>query len=118
MRDGSQVETAESIMTTNSGQFDVVWPRSRRMVGLRPLARRLETLKGKKIAELWDFLFRGDEVFTALEEVLGARFAGIELVSWRQFGNIHGHDEAKVVAALPARLKQVGIDAVICGMAC
>jgi hypothetical protein len=39
-------------------------------------------------------------------------------VSWREFGNTHGRDEREVVAALPERLKALGVDAVISGMAC
>ena len=103
-------------MAVKSGQFDVVWPRSQRKVGVRPLARRLDSLDGKKVAELWDFLFRGDEVFSVLEESLGKR--GAQLLSWREFGNIHGQDEHKVLAGLPARFKQLGVDAAIVGMAC
>jgi hypothetical protein len=88
------------------------------MVGVSPLAPRLDTLKGKKVAELWDFLFRGDEVFSLLEEGLKERYPDIEFVSWREFGNTHGEDELKIMAGLPARLKQMGIDAVISGMGC
>ncbi|MGB8363978.1 MAG: hypothetical protein ACLQUZ_08545 [Rhizomicrobium sp.] len=105
-------------MAAKSGEFDVVWPRSQRTVGVRPLAPRLETLEGKKVAQLWDFLFRGDEVFSVLEEGLAETYGGIEFVSWREFGNTHGEDEAKILAGLPARLKQLGVDAVISGMGC
>jgi hypothetical protein len=99
-------------------RYEVVWPRTRRTVGVRPLARRLESLDGKKVAQLWDFLFRGDEVFAALEGSLSEKCRGITFASWREFGNTHGEDEAKVLANLPARLKQLGVDAVISGMAC
>ena len=105
-------------MAAKPGEFEVVWPRSRRTVGVRPLAPRLETLEGKKVAQLWDFLFRGDEVFSVLEDGLAERCPGIRFVSWREFGNTHGEDEAKIMAGLPARLKQMGIDAVISGMGC
>jgi hypothetical protein len=101
-----------------AGEFDVVWPRSPRTVGVSPLAKRLDTLAGKKVAQLWDFLFRGDEVFALLEEGLKAHYPGITFVSWREFGNTHGEDEAKIMAGLPARLKDMGIDAVISGMGC
>lgn len=100
------------------GIFEVVWPRGQQMTGVRPMARRLETLEGKKVAQLWDFLFRGDEVFSILETGLRARYQGIEFVSWREFGNTHGEDEAKILAGLPARLKDMGVSAVISGMGC
>src|SRR5579862_5610485 len=99
-------------MAAKPGNLDVVWPRSRRTVGVRPLAQRLETLEGKKVAQLWDYLFRGDEVFSVLEEGLRERYRGIEFVNWREFGNTHGEDEAKILAGLPARLKRLGVSAV------
>jgi hypothetical protein len=105
-------------MDAKPGEYEVVWPRSHRTVGVRPLAPRLATLEGKKVAQLWDFLFRGDEVFSVLEEGMTERFPGIEFVSWREFGNTHGEDELKIMAGLPARLKQMGVDAVISGMGC
>jgi hypothetical protein len=100
------------------GSYAVLWPRSPRRVALRPLARRLDTLEGKTVAQLWDFLFRGDEVHALLEEGLKARFPGVRFVSWREFGNTHGNNEREIVAALPERFKALGVDAAISGMAC
>ena len=37
----------------------VLRPRGRRMVTARPLARRVDTLAGKTVAQVWDDLFRG-----------------------------------------------------------
>jgi hypothetical protein len=39
-------------------------------------------------------------------------------VSWREFGSSHGGDEKEALAALPAQLKALDVDAVISGMAC
>ena len=106
-------------MTDNSdGCYEVVWPKSERMSELRPLAPRLQNLNGVKVAQLWDFLFRGDEVFEALEDALRERFPGIEFISWREFGNTHGEDEAQILADLPQRFKELGIGATISGMGC
>ncbi|MBI3938446.1 MAG: hypothetical protein HY323_15830 [Betaproteobacteria bacterium] len=99
-------------------QYEVFWPRSPRQMQLRPLAPRLETLEGKTVAQLWDFLFRGDRVFALLEEGLKARFPGVRFVSWREFGNTHGADEREVVAGLPRRFRKLGVDAAISGMGC
>ena len=70
------------------------------------------------VAQLWDYLFKGDEVFALLEEGLRARYPNIRFISWRDFGSTHGDDEKEALAALPARLKALGVDAVISGMAC
>ena len=34
---------------SNDPQYEVLWPRSPRQVGLKPLARRLDTLNGKTV---------------------------------------------------------------------
>ena len=99
-------------------RYEVYWPRSPRQVEVQPLAKRLDTLKGKKVAQLWDFLFQGDKVFALLEEGLKARYPGIRFVSWKDIGNTHGADEREVVASLPKRFRELGVDAAISGMAC
>jgi hypothetical protein len=103
---------------THDGYYEAHWPRSARQIGVKPLAARLESLEGKTIAQLWDYLFRGDEVFALLEEGLKASYPGVHFISFREFGSTHGGDEKEVLAALPERLKDLGVDAVISGMAC
>jgi len=101
----------------NDGYYEVYWPRSTRQVKRKSLAARLSTLEGKTVAQLWDFLFRGDEIFALIEEGLRSRYPGVRFVSWKEFGNTHGGDEHAVVKALPARMRALGIDAVISGVA-
>lgn len=101
-----------------SGDYAVVWPRAERRLKVRPLARRLDTLEGKTIAQLWDYLFYGDEVFTALEQEIGRRYPGVKWVSWRDFGSTHGVNEKEILASLPKRFKEMGVDAAISCMAC
>lgn len=103
---------------SNNGHYEVYWPRTPRQAKIKPLARRLETLEGKTVAQLWDFLFRGDQVFDLLEQGLKARFPGIRWLSWREFGNTHGSDEREIIAALPQRFRELGVDAAISGMGC
>lgn len=104
--------------TNNDGYYEVLWPRSPRQVQLKPLAARLASLEGMTIAQLWDFVFRGDEVYAHLESALRARFPKVRFVSWREFGSTHGGDEREVIAALPRRFKELGVDAAISGMGC
>ena len=101
----------------HDGRYEVFWPRGARQVKRKALAPRPATLEGKTVAQLWDFLFRGDEVFELLEEGLRTRFPGVRFVSWREFGNTHGSNEREVVDALPSRLRALRVDAVISGMA-
>ena len=105
-------------LTESDGYYEAYWPRAPRQSKIRPLAKRLDTLAGKKIAFLWDFLFRGDEVFETIAATLKARYPGVSFVDWREFGNIHGTEERKVVAALPQKFRELGIDAAISGLGC
>lgn len=102
----------------NEGLYEVVWPCGERRQPLRPLAQRLDTLEGKTIAQLWDYLFVGDEVFAALEEKLRAHYPGVKFVSWREFGSTHAVNEKELLASLPQRFKDLGVDAAISSMAC
>ena len=102
----------------NPGHYAVVWPRSTRQLQVKPLARRLDTLNGKTIAQLWDFLFRGDEIFAMLEEDLRIRYPEVRFVSWKDFGSTHGEDERDILASFAKRFPEMGIDAVISGMGC
>ena len=108
-------------MSTSSGpdgRYEVVWPVAERRLKTRPLARRLDTLDGKTVAQLWDYLFAGDEVFAALEDSLRERYPKVKFVSWREFGSTHAVNEKELLASLPQRFKDLGVDAAISSMAC
>ncbi len=96
----------------------VVWPRSAKTIQSKPLAPRLDKLEGKTVAFLWDYLFRGDEIWGIVKAELGARHAGMRFVDHEVFGSTHGEDEHRVLAELPARLKENRVDAVVSGMGC
>jgi hypothetical protein len=98
--------------------YRVVWPRGARTMQATDVAPRLSTLEGKTIGQLWDDLFRGDEIFPMLEEELVRRFPGVRFVRYDTFGSTHGRDEQRVLAELPAKLRTLEVDAVISGMAC
>ena len=103
---------------TSNGLYEVVWPSGERKQTVRPLAKRLDTLNGKTVAQLWDYLFAGDEVYTALEEKLAEAYPDVKWVSWREFGSTHAVNEKELLASLPQRFKELGVDAAISSMAC
>jgi len=105
-------------MTRSDGReiYRVVWPRGAGTVRASDVAPRLSTLEGKTIGQLWDDLFRGDEIFPILEEELARRFPGVKFVGYEEFGNFHGAREAQVSAQIPDRLRAHGADAVIVGI--
>jgi hypothetical protein len=98
--------------------YDVVWPRSPRGVQRHRRAPRLDSLDGKRVAFLWDYLFRGDELFPLLESELTARFDCVEVLGFEVFGNLHGADEKARVSRLPDDLRTLEVDAVVSGMGC
>jgi hypothetical protein len=102
----------------NDGYFEAYWPRGELQQRTMSLAPRLESLAGKKVAQIWDELFKGDQVFELLEQGLRARYPDITFVSWRVFGSTHGGGEKAALERLPQQLRDLGVDAVISGMAC
>jgi hypothetical protein len=100
------------------GIYQVVWPRGQRTSKTTNLSKRLDTLIGKTVGQLWDYVFRGDEIFSVIRDQLSMKFPGIKFVSYDNFGNTHDKDEAKVLAELPAKLEKYGCDAVISAVGC
>ena len=97
---------------------NVVWPRAPwARTGAR-LATRLDSLQGKVVAQLWDWVFKGDKMYAVWEKELAERYPTIKFVSWKEFGEIHGANERQVLAELPEKLRSFGVDAVICGVGC
>ena len=99
-------------------EYEVVWPRGRRVVESARFAKRLDDLEGKTIGFLWDWVFRGEEIFPVIGKELAKRYPGIKFVGHEVFGSTHGGKEAENIAALPDKLKENGCDAVISGMGC
>jgi hypothetical protein len=101
-----------------SEHFEVVWPRGPKTVSVAELAARLRTLDGAVVGELWDDLFRGDEIFPVLREELRQRFPDIRFVEYPVFGSTHGAEEHHSISQLPGRIAEHGVQAVISGLAC
>ena len=59
-----------------------------------------------------------DEVFAALEEGLKAKYPNIRFVSWKEFGSVHGAEWPEVLASLPRRFRELGVEAAIAAMGC
>lgn len=115
---GSQVKDSPMGSKPKDNLYEVVWPSGERKLKTRPLAKRLDTLDGKTVAQLWDYLFAGDEVFSAIEQELAKKYPTTKWVSWREFGSTHAVNEKELLASLPQRFKDLGVDAAISCMAC
>lgn len=93
--------------------YEVVWPSGRLAVTPVDPAPALVDLNGKTVCELWDGVFRGDEVFPILRGELRKRFPGVNIVDYKTMGNTHGANERDYIANLPDLLRRQGADAVI-----
>lgn len=95
--------------------YDVVWPLGRSRVEEVAANERPADLSGKTIGFIWDYLFKGPEMFEMFKAQLSAKFPGVRYVDYQVFGNIHGSDaeEKANLGALPERLREHGVDAVV-----
>jgi hypothetical protein len=100
-------------MTNPEPVYDVVWPLAPSAAPSGVLAARSPQLDGKTVGELWDYLFKGEEIFPLIRRALAARYPGIRFVEYERLGSTHGRDEAELARTLPEALRKHGCDAVI-----
>lgn len=101
----------------NTELYEVFWPGGPSAVNTISSAPRAD-LTGKRIGILWDYVFRGEEIFPILEKSISERYENVEFIGYENFGSTFGGDEHAVLAALPKLLKNLKIDAVISGIGC
>ena len=99
------------------GVYKVVSPLGKSICEIAPSRSTcLLDLSGKTICELWNWRFRGEEIFSIIEELLLERYPGIKFMKPDLFGDIHAPNQSEVIAALPDKLYKQGCDAVISGI--
>ncbi len=98
------------------GRFEVLAPVGDRFTQEFRSADPVAGLSGKRIAFLWDLLFKGDFVFEVISRELAATYPEMEFVGHEAFGDIHGGDEHAVLAALPELFRTHRIDAAVVGV--
>ena len=65
---------------TNEPVYECVWPQGISAYKTRAPNARVDDLSGKVVGELWDYLFRGEEIFPILREELTKRFPASALL--------------------------------------
>jgi hypothetical protein len=100
-------------MSSGEPRFDVVWPLAPLAAGQHRMGEAVRSLSNVTICELWNSLYRGDEIFGLLEKILGERYPGMRFVPYAAFGSTHGPNDESLLAQLPTRLAELGCDAVI-----
>lgn len=100
-------------------RFDVISPAGGPAVRQHSIAPRLSDLSGKTIGEVWNGVFKGDQTFPVLRELLKERIPGIRIIPYTEFPHRHGGDNPSQQRALAAEIaalaKAKGCDALITG---
>jgi hypothetical protein len=100
-------------MTAAEPTYEVFSPLGRSAGGEMRTGPALETLEGAKVALLWDWYFKGDEIFELIKADLSERYPGMTFIGPDFFGSTHGDREDEVIAELPELLRAEKVDAVI-----
>ena len=93
--------------------YEVVWPSGTSITKPLALAGAITDLNGKTVCELWDWMFRGDEMYALINQELRIRYPGIRFVDHKTMGNIDGADQKGYIDKLPDLLRAHGCDALI-----
>ena len=103
-------------MQEHEAQHEAVWPLGKSHWDKRELNPGIGDLNGKTIAEVWDRVFRGEEIFPAIREAIRKKYPDARFIEYDEFGDTHGVNQKQVLDDLPALLRQHGVDAVISGV--
>ena len=76
-------------------------------------------LNDRTVAHVWDFAFKGDEMFSFVSDELRRRFPRVRLIDHEVFGdNYRAADPEAADKALARKLRDMGVDCVISSMGC
>ena len=97
----------------------VISPAGVETIEHKGVAPRLDGLAGKTVGEIWNGVFKGDDTFPVVRDMLKRAFPGINVIPYTEFPFFPGDDRpasqqamAKEIAVLA---KAKGCDAVISG---
>jgi hypothetical protein len=97
----------------------VISPVGAEAVEQKNLAKRLDTLNGKVVAEVWNEDFKGDIMFPIYRELLKKRFPDIKIIPYTEIprASLKGTPsyQREVLNDIMAALKAKGAEAVITG---
>ena len=100
-------------------KFEVVSPAGGEAVAQRSIAPRLQDLNGRTVGEIWNGVFKGDQTFPVLRQLLKQKYPAVKIVPYTEFPHIYGGDnptaQKQLAKQLAALAKEKGCDAVISG---
>jgi len=103
---------------SNDGHYEVLAPLGERRQQQGVLAPRLSSLEGKRVALVFDYAFRGDEMFAEFMRQADERFSDVTFLDPDKFGNFHGPAEEgeEAMRRLAQALEDQEFDAAIVGV--
>jgi hypothetical protein len=96
--------------------YEVVWPLGKSTTELVEMQPRIADLSNTTVAALFHVGFRDGEVLATLQEELTQLYPGIQILTRDVLGDIHGRNEAQVLAELPDKFREYRVRAAICGV--
>jgi hypothetical protein len=100
-------------------KLSVLSPIGAEAVEQKNLAKRLDTLNGKVVAEVWNEDFKGDIMFPIYREMLKERFPDVKIVPYTDipYASLKGTPsyQREVLGSIITALREKGADAVITG---
>ena len=101
---------------SDSAEFHVVWPSSPRHATHIDAVSSIGGLNGKRIAFIWDYRFRGDEMWAMCKQDLAALYPEAEFIDHEVFGDVHGANEVVVMQELGDKLRDLQVDGAVVGV--
>lgn len=95
-------------MTEPGASYDVLSPLGYRPQASSALSPGLDSLDGRKIAFIWNYLFRGDEAFELARQRIEQDHDKVQFVDYEIFGNLD--DNAELIDELPDKLRELEVD--------
>lgn len=99
--------------------IEVVSPVGLEVVKRGSSARRLGSLDGKTIGEVWNGVFKGDFTFPIIRKMLQQKYPGLRIIPYTEFPHTPGSDnptrQRERARRIAAMVKEQGCDAVISG---
>lgn len=100
-------------------KFELVSPAGGENTKRRVVAPPLDTFEGKTVCEVWNGVYKGNETFPILRELLRQQYPGIKIIPYTEFPSNYGGEtlsEQRAAAQnIAAMAKKKGCDALISG---
>ena len=100
-------------------KIEVVSPAGGEIIDQKSIASRLQELNGKTVCEIWNGVFKGDQTFPAIRQLLKQRYPTVKVIPYTEFPFLHGGDnptqQRQLAKQLAILAKEKGCNAVISG---